>query len=142
MPLVAVGTHCRGAIFLDGSKLETAELAAEIERICGSFAGFHFGRLDLKAPSLEHFRAGRSLRVLELNGVTSEATHIYDPTFSLLDAYRVLFRQWRLAFEIGAANQRLGAAVTPLRQLISLLRKELLSAEPAAAVSAASLEIP
>ena len=47
---------------------------------------------------------GRNMKILELNGVTSEATHIYDPKFSLLDAYRVLFQQWRIAFEIGQST--------------------------------------
>jgi hypothetical protein len=50
--------------------------------------------------------------VLELNNVTSEATHIYDPGIGLFEAYRVLFEQWRLAFEIGAENFRRGAALT------------------------------
>jgi hypothetical protein len=40
--------------------------------------------------------------------VTSEATNIYDPRNGLLAAYRTLFEQWRLAFEIGAANRALG----------------------------------
>ena len=51
---------------------------------------------------------GRNLKIVELNGVTSEATHIYDPKLSLFDAYRVLFRQWRIAFELGDLNRRWG----------------------------------
>jgi len=39
----------------------------------------------------------------------------------LLDAYRVLFAQWRLAFEIGAANRERGAATTSVRMLIKLM---------------------
>jgi hypothetical protein len=48
------------------------------------------------------------MKIVELNGVTSEATHIYDPKFSLFDAYRVLFQQWRIAFEIGDLNRARG----------------------------------
>jgi hypothetical protein len=61
--------------------------------------------------------AGRNLKIVELNGVTSEATHIYDPKLSLFDAYRVLFQQWRIAFEIGDINRARGtrpASVTDL----------------------------
>jgi hypothetical protein len=54
-------------------------------------------------------RAGRNLKVIELNGVTSEATSIYDPRNSVLAAWRVLFAQWRIAFEIGAQNRKRGA---------------------------------
>jgi hypothetical protein len=55
-------------------------------------------------------RTGRErLRILDLNGLTSEATHIYDPRTPLREAWRVLCEQWRLAFEIAAANRAAGA---------------------------------
>ena len=66
------------------------------------------------------FRRGRNFKVVELNGVTSEATHIYDPAHGLLHAYKVLFRQWRLAFEIGAQNRARGTRPTPLIELLRL----------------------
>jgi hypothetical protein len=59
---------------------------------------------------------------VELNGVTSEATHIYDPRHSLIDGWRTLFRQWRLAFEIGRANRDAGHAPTGLFEIVRLLR--------------------
>jgi len=106
--LVELGTHCRGAIFLDGRHVHTPELAEAFERISRRFEGFHFGRYDVRARSVADLQAGR-FKVLELNGLTSEATHIYDPRISLREAWATLFEQWRLAFEIGAANRRRGA---------------------------------
>ena len=120
--LVEIGNHCRGTVFLDSREHLTPELEAAIDALARDFEGFHFGRFDLRAPSIEHFRAGLELKILELNGVTSEATHIYAPGASLITAYRTLFEQWRLAFEIGAANVALGAAPTKLRTLVRLLR--------------------
>lgn len=117
--LVEVGTHRLGALFLDGERWRTPALEAAVERISRSFPGFHFGRYDLRAPSFAAFQRGEEIRVVELNGVTSEATHIYDPDIGLLDAWRVLARQWALAFEIGAANRARG--VRPAR-LGALLR--------------------
>ena len=61
--------------------------------------------------------------IVELNGLTSEATHIYDPKNGLLDAYRVLFRQWSLAFEIGAQNRALGHPLLGLREGMRLLSR-------------------
>lgn len=124
VPLVELGTHCRGALFLDGRHLLTPELAAAVDRLARSFAGFHFGRFDLRAGSLEEFRRGEGFKVVELNGVTSEATHIYDPANSLLDAYRVLCEQWRLAFRVGARNRARGARPAPLRALLRMLLEE------------------
>ena len=59
--------------------------------------------------------------MLELNGVSAEATHIYDPKTSLFAAYRTLFTQWRLAFAIGAANRARGHRPLRLREVIALL---------------------
>ncbi|HSM14727.1 MAG TPA: VTT domain-containing protein [Thermoanaerobaculia bacterium] len=121
VPLVEVGNHCRGALFRDGRELGTEALARRVDEIARSLPGFYFGRLDLRAPSLAHVRAGRDLRVLEVNGVTSEATHVYEPGASLLAAWRTLFEQWRIAFEIGRENVRRGAEPARLRELVALL---------------------
>lgn len=121
--LIEIGTHSRGCIFLDGTELNTAALEAAIDRIAQAFEGFYFGRFDIRTPSIADFQNGTNFKIVELNGVTSEATSIYDPKNSLFAAYKILFRQWRLAFEIGAENQRRGHMPTPLRQLIHLVRK-------------------
>ena len=102
-----LGTHCRGAIFLDGARLMTPALEAAMDDLSRRAEGFYFGRYDVRVPSVEDLRAGRGLKVLELNGMTSEATHIYDPQGGLVAAYRTLFEQWRLAFAIAAGNRRL-----------------------------------
>lgn len=119
--LVELGTHCRGAIFLDGGWVKTARLEQAFDEISRGFEGFYFGRFDVRAPSVEAFRQGSDFKIIELNGVTSEATHIYDPRNSLLAAYRVLFEQWRLAFEVGAANRARGVEPTSVRALVRLM---------------------
>ncbi len=119
--LTDLGTHCRGAVFLDGGHHTTEELEEAIHRVSLPFEGFFFGRYDLKVPSTEHLRAGEGIKVLELNGVTSEATAIYDPKNSLFAAYRVLFEQWRLAFEIGHHNRSRGVAVESVTGLFERL---------------------
>jgi hypothetical protein len=116
--LVEIGTHCRGAIFLDGVDTITPALEEVIDRIAQSFDGFFFGRFDIRVPSRQDFMAGRNLKIVELNGVTSEATHIYDPKHSLFDAYRVLFQQWRIAFEIGDCNRMRGVNPTSVGDLL------------------------
>jgi membrane protein DedA with SNARE-associated domain len=109
-----LGTHARGSLFLDGRHLLTPELASRIQAIADSYDGFYFGRFDIKAPSEESFQRGEGLRVIELNGVTSEETHIYDPQHGLLHAWGTLCRQWKTAFEIGKVNSRNGHPVTSM----------------------------
>jgi len=77
--LVEIGTHCRGAIFLDGGETITPDLEEVIDRIAKTLDGFFFGRFDIRVPSRQDLMAGRNLKIVEVNGVTSEATHIYDP---------------------------------------------------------------
>jgi len=116
-----LGTHCRGALFLDGRAVLTPELECAFSELSNGFDGFYFGRYDVRVTSLAEFKRGTGFTVIELNGVTSEATHIYDPRIGLGEAYRALFEQWRLAFEIGAENVRRGATVTSLWTLGHLL---------------------
>jgi membrane protein DedA with SNARE-associated domain len=127
--LVEIGSHCRGAIFLDGRHLASAALEQAIDRVAKAHPGFYFGRFDLRAGSVQALRAGK-FQVIELNGVTSEATHIYDPAVSLVEAYRVLLRQWRIAFEIGAANRREGAVPMKARELLALVFRRRLPVVP------------
>lgn len=121
VPLASVGNHCKGAIFVDGSRFATPELFAAIDAIGRGIPGFHFGRFDLRAPSEADLLAGRNLRILELNGVLSEATHVYDPKYGVLEAWRTLFAQWRLAFEIGRANVARGARAATSKQVLDLV---------------------
>lgn len=123
--LVEIGAHCRGSLFLDASSLKTPQLTAAMARVFDAIPGFHFGRLDLRCPSAEALSAGRDLRILEVNGVTAEAAHIYHPGTPLLTGYRSMFRQWKIAFEIGAANAAQGAEITGPFELLRRFRADL-----------------
>ncbi len=112
--LVEAGNHCQGAIFLDGRRLYSAKLEETIDRISRSVPGFFVGRYDLRYTSEESLQAGQGFQIVELNGVASEATSIYDPSNSLWNAYRTLFRQWEIIFAIADQNRQRGLSVTPL----------------------------
>jgi hypothetical protein len=120
--LVELGTHCRGAIFLDGGDNVTPALERVMERMARTFDGFYFGRFDVRVPSVEELQEGRNLKIIEVNGVTSEATHIYDPKLTIWQAYRILFEQWRVAFEIGAENRARGTRPTGAFELLRSMR--------------------
>jgi len=113
-PGLEIGSHCRGCIFLNGAKHNTPELQAALDRITKPF---YFGRYDIRAESVEAFRQGR-FKVIEFNGVSAEATHIYDPAISVREAYRVMREQWRIAFTIGAMNRARGAKPLSLREAL------------------------
>lgn len=116
--LAMAGNHCQGTKFVDGEHLRTPELERAIEAIASSIEGFRFGRFDVRYAGDEDLRRGEGFRIIELNGATSEATHIYDPEHTLLDAYRTLFTQWSLLFRIGAAARDEGVPPSSLRELV------------------------
>lgn len=121
IPLVELGTHCRGSLFLDGMWAHTPELESAIDEISRGFDGFFFGRYDIRTPSVDDFKAGRNFKIIELNGVTSEATAIYKPGNRLIQGYRTLWTQWRHAFEIGAANRARGVKPWSAARLVKAL---------------------
>lgn len=117
LALVTSGNHCQGAIFLDGRSLITPALEARVDAIARAVPGFFVGRFDVRYSSPERFARGEDLAIVELNGVTSESTNIYDPAFGAVAAWRTLAAQWRLVFEVGAINRARGAPGTDLRRL-------------------------
>lgn len=120
--LAIAGNHCQGTLFRDGAHLITPALEHSIDRIARQYEGFYFGRFDVRYRDVDRFRAGEDFQVIELNGVTSESTNIYDPRWPLWRAYRQLFEQWSILFEIGARNRKLGHPTTTLLRLWADIR--------------------
>ena len=120
-PLVTSGNHCQGTLFKDGRRLATEALRARLDALADGYPGLHVGRFDLRAPDLQALQRGEGFLIVELNGATAEATHIYDPDFGPvrgpLVAYRTLFAQWSLVFRVAAANRAAGARPLGTREL-------------------------
>lgn len=124
--LTELGTHCRGARFTDGREEVASEtLESQLDAFSRQHAGFFFGRFDVRTPGAGQMRTAGTFKVLELNGVSSESTHIYDPRNSLWTAYRTLCAQWRLAFAIGADNRARGFRPAGFRELYRAVSRHL-----------------
>ncbi len=121
-PPVFAENHCQGAIFKNGNDEATPELLERIEQIAAAIPEFYFGRFDVRFDSLETLRGGEGFQIVEINGAGTEATHIWDARAKLGEAYADLRRQFRILFEIGAANRRRGFRCTPVGQFFKDLR--------------------
>jgi hypothetical protein len=86
---------------LNGNDLATEALTTKIDQIAKQIPNFYFGRFDVRYDNPESLKKGDGFEIVEVNGAGSEATHIWDPSTKLLEAYRVLFQQWELLFKIG-----------------------------------------
>jgi len=105
--LVGIGNHGKGTTFLNGNHLITEELRQQFDHLSKKVDGFFYGRYDLRCASYEALNRGE-MKIMELNGAGAEPAHIYHPGFSLLEAYRVLFRHWSILAQISRANHQRG----------------------------------
>lgn len=129
MPLNFAGNHARGAIFRNGAQHITPEMTAIFDRVAKDFPNLHFARFDVRFSSLESLKKGGAFSIVEVNGVGAEATHIWDCEMTLKDAYKVLARQWRHAFEIGAANRAREHTLPSTWRILKIWVQELLRAD-------------
>jgi hypothetical protein len=100
-----IGSHTMGCKFTDDSHLLTDSLLAAVEQIFADQPGFNFGRLDLKCVSEAAFKTGEFL-VIEVNGVASLPTHMFDPSHSLRRGYQIFFEHGRWLLKIAAEQRR------------------------------------
>ena len=75
----------------------------------------------MRTRSIEEFQRGVNFKIVELNGVTSGPSHVYDPAIPTREVYRTLFQQWRILFEIAAYNVAAGARKPTVRQAFGAL---------------------
>jgi hypothetical protein len=122
--LAFAGSHSRGAIFRDGTALVTEAMARRFDEIASAIPEFWFGRFDVRFADIAALQRGEEFRILEVNGAGAEATHIWDSRMTLGEAYRSLFRQWGLLWEVGARNRRRGFRPEPVGEFLARWRRE------------------
>ena len=111
-----IGSHTMGCKFTDDTHLLTAALEAAVFEIVDSQPGFNFGRLDVKAHSEAAFQAGEFV-VIEVNGIASLPTNMFDPANSLRDAYRIFLNHGRMLVEIAAEHRHRAMDIKSAREL-------------------------
>lgn len=108
MDLETIGNHNLGTKFKNGNHLLDDRLLEVFDELSHNMNGFYFGRFDIKAHSLESVKTKKEYRILEVNGVGGEPTHIYDPDHSFIYACRDLCFIWRVAAKIAYINFKKG----------------------------------
>lgn len=116
-----LGTHSRGAICYDARELATPALHAAFDRFLVDVPGLDFGRFDVRAPSRDAVARGHGIQVLEFNGVTAEAAHVYQPGYPWRRGVADMVAHAQRATRIGARNRARGHQPATLRQLLKVL---------------------
>lgn len=125
--LEPIGNHCRGTKFLDNNFLLNSQLDEVFDKIALTIDGFHYGRFDMKVKSIEDLYRGKNIRIMELNGVSSEPGHIYDPKNTLWSAYRDLAHHWKIIADISIQQQRRGIMPVPFGILWKVVKRHFAS---------------
>ena len=111
--LEPIGNHCRGTRFINFNHLIENELNTIFDKISLPIKGFYYGRFDLKVKSIHDFKQGNYIKIMELNGASSEPGHIYDSSFSLFKAYKDVVYHWRRLADISYINMEKGLKPVP-----------------------------
>jgi len=104
-----IGNHCKGAAFLNGNHLISDKLTKTFDEISHNVKGIYFGRYDIKYDNFNDLEGGEKFKIIELNGVIAEPTHIYDaPNSSYFYALKSIAKHWKYVYQIGKINHKKG----------------------------------
>ncbi len=118
------GSHARGTIFKNANHLITEKMEQVWDDISRQIPEFYFGRYDIRFNSLADLESGGGVKIIEINGAGAEATHIWDSKTRLWDAYGILFKQYKVLAEIGAANRDRGFVAEKFMTVVKLIRRD------------------
>jgi hypothetical protein len=117
-----LGNHCRGSVFYDRSNLITPQLEEVFDNISNQIPWFYFGRYDFKVKSIEDLYKG-NIKIIELNGMGTLPTHIYDSNHSIRFAYRTLLHHWDIVYRISKANSERWIRPISMKEARSIIKK-------------------
>jgi len=107
--LEPIGNHCRGTRFINYNHIISDNLNIVFDKISLPINGFYYGRFDLKVKSIDDMMQGKHIKIMELNGASSEPGHIYDAiTNNIFSAYMDLTSHWKRLSDISAVNIKAG----------------------------------
>jgi hypothetical protein len=102
--LSSIGNHSKGTRFINGNHLINKQLEKSMDRLNHQTNGWFYGRLDIKYHSLEELYQGK-FKVLELNGILAEPTHIYDASKTTYwKALKTIRTHWKQLYKIARYN--------------------------------------
>ncbi len=105
--LTAIGNHSKGTQFINGVDLISDTLIKTFDKLSKDIPGWYYGRVDLKYNSFSNLEKGLDFKILEINGILAEPTHIYDSeNYTYFKALKSIRTHWRNAYEIAITNNK------------------------------------
>ncbi|MEX6625305.1 ATP-grasp domain-containing protein [Tenacibaculum salmonis] len=102
--LSCIGNHSKGTRFINGNHLISKELENTFDHLKNQDNDWYYGRLDIKYNSFEDIIKG-DFKILELNGILAEPTHIYDAkSTTYFKALKDIRAHWKQLNKIARFN--------------------------------------
>lgn len=102
--LSAIGNHSKGTQFISGNHLINTKINDALNQLSHQVDGWFYGRLDVKYNTLQDLENG-NFKVLELNGILAEPTHIYDASKNTyFKALKTIRTHWKQLYKIARYN--------------------------------------
>ncbi len=124
--LTDIGNHSKGTQFLNGNHLINEKLTALIDEISLQTGGWYYGRMDIKYDNFEDLINGKHFKIIEVNGIISEPTHMYDashPEASFFAAIKTIKNHWLILDKIAKINiSKKDAKLPTVREYIHNLK--------------------
>jgi hypothetical protein len=106
--LTVIGNHSKGTQFINGNHLISKNLELMMDILSKQIDNWYYGRLDIKYHTFEELTAGKNFKILEINGIISEPTHIYDPTnATYFGALKSIRKHWVIIYTIAKKNHEI-----------------------------------
>lgn len=103
--LSTIGNHSKGTQFLCGAHLITRKLEKTFDSLSDSIPGWFYGRVDIKYNNFEELEEGKNFKILEINGILAEPTHIYDATnYNYFNALKAIRTHWKSLYQVATTN--------------------------------------
>lgn len=104
--VVEIGNHCRGTHFINGNHLIDSQLHEHFDELSQLVVGWNYGRVDIRCESIDALKNG-DFKIIEINGVLSEPTHIYDASkTTYFNAVKEIARHWKILYKVATKNHK------------------------------------
>ena len=122
--LGVIGNHSKGTQFINANHLIDEALCNTFDRLNHQLDGIYYGRFDIKCESLDSLKTGGLFKIIEVNGICSEPTHIYDPTrHTYWKALKDIMHHWTIIQRLSWANYRRGVPFYKPMYVINAFRR-------------------
>ncbi len=114
--LTEIGNHSKGTQFINGNHLINSDLENFMDNLSNKIDGWYYGRLDIKYKDYDSFLKGKDFKILEVNGIISEPTHIYDASCensSFINCMKTINDHWDIMNDIAVKNHEVNGIEYP-----------------------------